>query len=232
MMRKMYLDAGTTWSKIISTSVVEQLKQYFDFEKKGKFYYILPSANLKDYDFEFEKMTGHMVGNKELKIKAENEIIALVKGILGEIDKNSLVLDLGSRDAKWIKLKDGKFFDLDWNTSCASATGATVEMLLKFYDLKAEDLIFNEEKYPITCGIFGLEKIMDDISNGVDKKVAVAKFIHGIAYNAWKFAKNPKKIYLSGGFCNNKCFVDSLSTYCEVVPLGRFLLVEGLLKEL
>ena len=224
---KIYLDAGTTWSKIISTQKIEELTEYYVKTKNKYFYYILPSAYLKKFNLTFEKTTGHMSATE--KEKPENEIISLVKGIDGKIDKNALVLDLGSRDAKWIKLKDGKFFDLDWNTSCAAATGATVEMLLKFYDLKAEDIKFNEEKYPITCGIFGLEKIMDDISKGLDKKEAVAKFIHGIAFNAWKFAKNPKKIYLSGGFCENKCFVESLSKYCEVVPLGRFVLAEGLL---
>ncbi|MBQ7450891.1 ATPase [bacterium] len=227
---KMYLDAGTTWSKIISTKEVEELREFFvkALNNDEKYYYILPSAKLKNYNFEFEKTTGHMSGKNGKK--PENEIISLVKGVMGKIDKNALVLDLGSRDAKWIKLKDGKFFDLDWNTSCAAATGATVEMLLNFYNVKTEDLIFNEEKYPITCGIFGLEKIMDDVSNGVDKKDAISKFIHGIAFNTWKFAKNPEKIYLSGGFCQNECFVNSLSKYCEVKPLGRFVLVEGLME--
>ena len=230
---KIYIDAGTTWSKIISTEEIECLKEFMDCHADKSahnnkyFYYILPSSKVKDYNLKFEKATGHMSSNNGEK--PENEIISLVKGIKGKIDKDSLILDLGSRDAKWIKLKDCKFFDLDWNTSCAAATGATVEMLLKFYDLKAEELTFNEEKYPITCGIFGLEKIMDDISKGVNKKEAVSKFIHGIAYNAWKFAKNPKKIYLSGGFCENKCFVKSLSKYCEVELLGRFVLVEGLI---
>ena len=224
---KIYLDAGTTWSKIISTKEIECLKEFLAKKSNSKYYYILPSSIVKNYNLTFEKTTGHMSSTDNEK--PENEIISLVKGIQGKIDKNALVLDLGSRDAKWIKLKDGKFFDLDWNTSCAAATGATVEMLLKFYDLKAEELNFNEEKYPITCGIFGLEKIMDDISKGVNKKEAISKFIHGIAYNAWKFAKNPKKIYLSGGFCENECFVKSLSKYCEVQLLGRFVLVEGLI---
>ena len=161
----------------------------------------------------------------------ENEIIALAKGAKKYIDDNATVLDLGSRDAKWISFKDGKFHDMDWNTSCASSTGATVEMLLKFYDLSVDDLKFNPEKYNITCGIFGLEKIMDSISKGENSASAVSKFVHGLAYNAWNFAKKPEKLYLSGGFCENKCLVDSLKNYCEVVPLGRFILCEGLIDE-
>ena len=120
---------------------------------------------------------------------------------------------------------------MDWNTSCASSTGATVEMLLKFYDLGVKDLSFEPEKFNITCGIFGLEKIMDAISKGEKSSVAVSKFVHGLAYNAWKFAKHPEKLYLSGGFCENKCLVDSLKNYCEVVLLGRFVLCEGLMDE-
>ncbi len=68
----------------------------------------------------------------------------------------------------------------------------------------------------VTCGIFGLEKIMDDISNGERPVNAISKFVHGIAYNAWSFSKKPKKIYLSGGFCDNECFVESLPNYSDV----------------
>ena len=159
---------------------------------------------------------------------SENEIIALANGCKNIIDKDSTILDLGSRDAKWIKFKDSKFHDMDWNTSCASSTGATVEMLLKFYGVRAEELAFDEEKFAVTCGIFGMEKIMDSISAGVKPSEAISKFVHGIAFNAWNFCKKPEKIYLSGGFCDNKCLVDSLKNYCEVELLGRFVLCEGL----
>lgn len=48
---------------------------------------------------------------------------------------------------------------MDWNTSCASSTGATVEMLLKFYSVKPDELKFTPEKFAVTCGIFGMEKL-------------------------------------------------------------------------
>ena len=222
----LYLDAGTTYSKIIAVNdVLQELNP--DKSCNDRNYYILESKSLKDYDFKFVSACGHMTGS----FVHENEIIALAKGAKKYVDGNATVLDLGSRDAKWINFKDGKFHDMDWNTSCASSTGATVEMLLKFYDLSVDDLEFNSEKFNITCGIFGLEKIMDSISKGEKSSVAVSKFVHGIAYNAWKFAKKPEKLYLSGGFCENKCLVDSLSKYCEVVLLGRFILCEGLIDE-
>jgi activator of 2-hydroxyglutaryl-CoA dehydratase len=193
------------------------------FEENGFHYYILPSKELPKPDINFNKSCGHMAKS------SENEIIALAKGCRSCVEPDATVLDLGSRDAKWIRFQDGKFHDMDWNTSCASSTGATVEMLMKFYDL--ENLEFNPEKFTVTCGIFGLEKIMDDISNGAKPASAVAKFIHGIAYNAWSFAKKPAVIYLSGGFCENECFVKALQSYCKVILLGRFKLCEGLAYE-
>ena len=217
-----YLDAGTTYSKIITDE--KQFDDEFFIKQDGNFaYYILPSRIIKAQNIVPTRSCGHMSN------ASENEIIALAQGAKKrDISSNATVLDLGSRDAKWIKFKDSKFHDMDWNTSCASSTGATVEMLLKFYGVRAEELAFDEEKFAVTCGIFGMEKIMDSISAGVKPSEAISKFVHGIAFNSWNFCKKPEKIYLSGGFCDNKCLVDSLKNYCEVELLGRFVLCEGL----
>ena len=217
-----YLDAGTTYSKIITDE--KQFDDEFFIKQEGTLsYYILPSRIIKAQNIVPTRSCGHMSN------ASENEIIALAQGTKKrDISSNATVLDLGSRDAKWIKFKDSKFHDMDWNTSCASSTGATVEMLLKFYGVRAEELAFDEEKFAVTCGIFGMEKIMDSISAGVKPSEAISKFVHGIAFNAWNFCKKPEKIYLSGGFCDNKCLVDSLKNYCEVELLGRFVLCEGL----
>lgn len=234
-MTKYYLDAGTTYSKIIeldsqNSSELRNLG-YFVESKSDKNYYIIPSKLIKTLNIDFEKACGHMGTLKTVTQKFENEIVALANGCKDIVDNTSTILDLGSRDAKWIRFVNSKFKDMDWNTSCASSTGATVEMLLKFYDVKQEELKFNPTKFPVTCGIFGLEKIMDDISKGADACESISKFIHGIAYNAWNFTKKPEKIYLSGGFCANECFTDSLKHYCKVETLGRFVLCEGLINE-
>jgi activator of 2-hydroxyglutaryl-CoA dehydratase len=220
---EIYLDAGTTYSKLISDDKIFDDK--FCLKNiNEKNYYIIPSKIINEQNIIPTRSCGHMAD------ASENEIIALANGAKKlDIESNATVLDLGSRDAKWINFKNGKFHDMDWNASCASSTGATVEMLLKFYDVNPNELKFNEEKFAVTCGIFGMEKIMDSISSGITPSEAISKFVHGIAYNAWSFAKRPDKIYLSGGFCENKCFVDSLKKYTEVISLGRFVLCEGLI---
>ena len=118
-----YLDAGTTYSKIITDE--KQFDDEFFIKQDGNSaYYILPSRIIKAQNIVPTRSCGHMSN------ASENEIIALAQGAKKrDISSNATVLDLGSRDAKWIKFKDGKFHDMDWNTSCASSTGATVEML-------------------------------------------------------------------------------------------------------
>lgn len=218
-----YLDAGTTYSKIITDEECFE-KDYLKEINNNLFYYIIPSSLIKTSGIKPDCSCGHMSNANE------NEIIALAQGAKKRgISEDATILDLGSRDAKWIRFKDRKFHDMDWNTSCASSTGATVEMLLKFYEVKPEELRFNPEKFAVTCGIFGMEKIMDSISAGIQPSEAISKFVHGIAFNAWNFAKRPEKLYLSGGFCENKCLVDSLKNYCEVNCMGRFVLCEGLM---
>ncbi len=213
-MNKIFIDAGTTWTKILK----------IDNEKKD--YSIIKTSSLSNLNYKYDKCTGHSL-NKTKNVY-ENEVVALAYGAKKYLENDFTVLDLGSRDIKFVQYKNKKFSDMDWNSVCASATGATVEMLLKFYNVNIDSLKFQKEKYSVTCGIFGLEKIMDDVAGGIDPSVAISKFIHGIAFNAYNFAKTPSKICISGGFCENKCFLESLSQYCEVEPLGRFVLVDGL----
>ena len=117
-----YLDAGTTYSKIIAIDETFD-SQYLISSNSNKSYYIIPSSLIKKQNIEIKRACGHMSNANE------NEIIALANGCKNYIDSNATVLDLGSRDAKWIRFKNNKFHDMDWNTSCASSTGATVEML-------------------------------------------------------------------------------------------------------
>jgi activator of 2-hydroxyglutaryl-CoA dehydratase len=216
---KFYLDAGTTWSKIL------------EIKPDGRrVYRTLPSSGLFTH-YKFEKSTGHRAQSVEVKERV-NEVVALSLGVNELMKEDGIVLDLGSRDAKWVRYRDGKFSDMDWNSACASSTGATVEMLLKFYHVKVRELVPQKEKYPIACGIFAMERIMDDVSRGVSANVAISRFIHSIAFNAFNFCGAPEKLFLSGGFCDNKCFMDSIAQYCEVVPLGRYVLLDGLVCDI
>lgn len=227
----LYIDAGTSFSKIMSTEGEKLSALMPVIQKENRNFYIIRSSEISSLELKFDGGTGHM-SNDYLKdgVDVENEILALAYGIkkLRPELSTMTVLDIGSRDTKWVRFENGRYKELDWNTACASATGATIEMLCKFYNVDSKALAPNSEKYPVTCGVFGMEKIMDEISRTKDVNAAIAKYIHGIAFNVWNFAQNPDKIYLSGGFCESDCFVKSLENYCEVEKLGRFVLVQGL----
>ena len=68
-----YLDAGTTYSKVISDNDFLDGK-YFKFVKNNLYYYILPSNIIKNMDITPIHACGHMSNSDE------NEIIALAKG--------------------------------------------------------------------------------------------------------------------------------------------------------
>ena len=252
-MNKLLIDAGTSWCKVLElyqddfdNSPLNNIAQILDenclnidktvFVDKDRQSingrtFLFPTKLLSKVNILFDSATGHMVKN-HIKPDGnyENEVIALAYGakkLLNNPD-NAIIVDLGSRDIKWVQFKDGKYKDLDWNNNCGSATGATVEMLCKFYNVDPAVIEIQKDRIPVVCGVFAMEKIMDAIASGLSAEIAIARYIHGIAYNTWNFARQPDKIYLSGGFCMNTCFVKSLELYCEVIPLGRFVLLEGL----
>lgn len=253
-MSKIYVDAGTSWSKVLEIYKeedelqnspllkIENLQEYNVFTNEKHFFdiednvykgrtFLVPTKIFSFIDISLDAATGHMVKQKITPGgKYQNEIVSLAFGAQKKIREleNATIIDLGSRDLKWVKFENNKYSDLDWNGSCGSSTGATVEMLCKYYNIDPQSLKAQKEKISVTCGVFAMEKIMDNIVSDVPAEIAVARYIHGIAYNAWVFAKKPEKVYLSGGFCLNKCFADSLKFYCDVEPVGRFLLIEGL----
>lgn len=251
-MTRIFADAGTSWSKLFevfdketefSSSIVHKLADQNDlplktFESKScegqkleGSLLLLPTKLLNSYDsIMFDAATGHMSTRKiKPEGKYENELVAMALGGMKIIPEDTAtILDLGSRDSKWIKYVNRKYKDLDWNGSCGSGTGATIEMVCNYYDLKPDQLPIEKVKIAVTCGVFGMEKIMDLVAKGTSVDIAVSRYIHGIAFNVWNFAHRSEKLYLSGGLCLNKCFVESLKQYCDVITLGRYVLLEGL----
>lgn len=172
--------------------------------------------------------TGH--NGKRFSDNYINELIVLARGGEALISEPSYVLlDCGSRDIKYIKIREGKLDDMGWNNECGASMGFTIELLAKYYGLDYNDLPAPDRPFSVTCGVLGMSHIFDDVINGASPAEAVARFVKGIAINAYRFAGSPEKIYLSGGLCDNPLFISSMP--CNVVPLGRFVLLSGLRAE-
>jgi hypothetical protein len=115
---------------------------------------------------------------------------------------------------------------MGWNSECGASMGFTIELLARYYDLDYTRLPVPDHSFSVTCGVLGMSHIFDAVISGTPEAVAVARFVKGIALNAYRFAGSPEKLYLSGGLCDNPLFVNSFP--CELIPLGRFVLLTGL----
>lgn len=207
-------DCGSSWSKIKDLESGQTA--------------VLPTQQiLRDTELRFDVATGHL-GRDRTKVY-ENELIALAQGSLKLVaDDDFTIVDIGSRDTKFVSFHNRKLRKLDWNQQCGASTGFTLELLGKYYEINFDKLPVTDAKIPVTCGIFAIEGIFETIIRGEPAEKALAAFVHGIAFNVYNFVQRPKALYVSGGLCANRCFLDSLSRYCEVIPLGRNVLLEGL----
>ncbi|KPJ61357.1 MAG: ATPase [Latescibacteria bacterium DG_63] len=171
--------------------------------------------------------TGH---NAHLRSdRVVNELVALATGARELVEApDFLVVDCGSRDVKFIAFENGRFERAGWNSECGSSMGFSIELLEMHFKLDYQSLQAQDEHLPVACGILGMSAVFDAVARGEMVEAAVAKFVKGIAVNAHRFAGCPSKMYLCGGLCENPLFVRSVPA--EVVPLGRFLLLEGLVE--
>lgn len=160
-----------------------------------------------------------------------NEIVALAKGASKRIRKKDFVcVDVGSRDVKYVRFAGGKYVDSNLNYMCGAMAGFSIELLQKYFSINPKMKFKKAEtEVPFTCAVLGIAGVFDEISRGVSYKDAYGMYIKGIVNNIYNFIGRPKEVYLSGGLCGNDLFVSSFPS--RVIPLGRFVLIEGL-KEL
>lgn len=205
-------DFGTSYSKILDLNAPEPQPVVIRSKELGQARRVTVG-------------TGH--NGKKFTACYINELIALARGGAVLIpDAEYVLLDCGSRDIKFIKYAGGRLADMGWNSECGASMGFTIELLARYYDLDYQELPVPERPFSVTCGVLGMSRIFDAVVAGDPEAVAVARFVKGIALNAYRFAGSPSTLYLSGGLCDNPLFVNSFP--CRVVPLGRFVLLEGL----
>lgn len=208
-------DFGTSWTKLLDTASEEPR--------------VLPTKDA--HDITADIATGHNARRRAPR--HVNELIALAQGgerLIGE--EEFLLLDVGSRDVKYVHLRRGELVDMDWTTTCGALTGFTLELLGRYYGLDYDAVEPSKQSVSVTCGVLGMEQLFELVSQGVPESEAVARFARGIAMNAYRFIGQPKTFYLSGGMCENRLFQHSFPEEVEVRPLGRFVLLEGLMVEL
>lgn len=216
-MDRILLDSGTAYSKL--------------YHLEEDRYEILPNRTLKSRMSQYHVVaaTGHNASRFSDRLL--NELLALAYGGLELVEESDFVLvDCGARDIKMVRVEGRRVQEMNWNTECGAFCGQTVELLLGHFGLRADSITPETRPLAVTCGVLGMTQLFDLIAADVSPEEALARFVRGIAENVQRFAGRPERFYLSGGFCDNRLFLDSMD--CQVVPLGRFVLLEGLRAEL
>ena len=204
-------DFGTSYCKILDTGADASPR--------------LVATRDLDRAFSADLATGHNAARRSRR--SINELTALARGGIELVGRPDFVLlDCGSRDIKFVRFAGGQVVDMGWNAECGASMGFTIELLSAYYGLDYASLAVPQTGFSITCGVLGMSHIFDAVVSGVSEAEAVARFVRGIALNAYRFANEPAELYLSGGLCDNPLFVASFP--CRVHPLGRFVLLAGL----
>lgn len=207
-------DFGTTYAKFI------------DLAAPNPTPYLEPAKNLSR-ELRVDMATGH--NGKRYTDQYVNELTALARGGEQLIDDDDFtLLDCGSRDIKFVRYEKRRLADMGWNAECGASMGFTIELLGRYYNIDYQQLPVPNKSFSVTCGVLGMSQIFDEISAGNSEEKAVASFVKSIAINAYRFAGEPSRTYLSGGLCNNPLFVKSFPG--EVISLGRFVLLKGLAR--
>lgn len=204
------LDSGTSYAKILDTERGNRI--------------VVPAKDLEP-DFRADIACGHNVCGRSDRVV--NELVALAKGALRLTrERDFVVLDVGGRDTKFVRIRDRRYDGCDWNSSCGALAGFTIEMLGRYYDIDYAAVKPCLDGAPVTCGVFGMSSMFDEIVKGNRPEEAIAAFVRGTVLSIHAFCGRPQELLLSGGLCENPLALSSFP--CRVIPLGRFVLLEGL----
>jgi len=207
-------DFGTTWTKTLDTGTGERR--------------VIQSREVQK--LRVDLATGHNARGRAGAFI--NELLALIQGGIFRLGPGPWTLaDIGSRDVKVVRVEHGRPVAMDWNNSCGALTGFTLELLGRYFNLDFGKVKPVPTGLPVTCGVLGMERLFDEVASGRPVEQAVAAFARGMASFTHSFIGRPDHFYLSGGMCDNPLFLKSFPEGTRIEPLGRFVLIEGLMHE-
>ena len=123
-------------------------------------------------DLFFDVATGHSAKGRCGQFR--NELISLAEGALALVEEDDFaIVDVGGRDIKFVRFEGRKVCKLDWNLACGSSTGATIELLGSYYEVDFSALGPSIEWINVTCGVFGMERVLELVSTGTPAGEAV-----------------------------------------------------------
>lgn len=151
--------------------------------------------------------------------------------LLGE---TCTIIDIGGQDTKIISLNDGKVTDFTMNDKCAAGTGKFLELMantlgVSIIDLSEMALIGEDISINSMCTVFAESEVISLIGKGTSREDisrGIINSITGRVYSMLHKHGSSEVIYLTGGLCEVKPFIELLSIKLDkevkTNPLARY----------
>lgn len=166
--------------------------------------------------------------------KTVTEITCHGKGAYYLFNRDCTVIDIGGQDTKIITMKDGVVTDFTMNDKCAAGTGRFLELMsgtLGLDILEMSDLASRGGGVTISsmCTVFAESEVIGLIGSGESRENIAYAIVDSIVSKVKSLCKKHSQAsdyILTGGLCDNKYIISSLSdklgTSVEAHSLGRF----------
>lgn len=139
------------------------------------------------------------------------------------LGKDCTIIDIGGQDTKIISLKDGRVTDFTMNDKCAAGTGKFMELMsntlgVSIQELSEMALVGNDISINSMCTVFAESEVISLIGKGASREDIARGIINSITGRVSSMIHKHgmgNSIYLTGGLCEVKPFIDLLSLKLE-----------------
>lgn len=150
------------------------------------------------------------------------------------LGKDCTIIDIGGQDTKIISLKDGRVTDFTMNDKCAAGTGKFMELMsntlgVSIQELSEMALVGDDISINSMCTVFAESEVISLIGKGTSREDIARGIINSITARVSSMIHKhgmDHSIYLTGGLCEVKPFIDLLSLKLErqvqTNPLARY----------
>lgn len=192
---------------------------------------------LDESGIDISKSNVTATGYGRISVPYANQVMTEIschgKGADYIFKKNATVIDIGGQDTKIISLKRGRVMKFLMNDKCSAGTGKFVEIMSNRLGVtleELENLASKGNKISISsmCTVFAESEVISLIGQGIPREDIASGVIDSVVTKVVQLASQiPSENYiLTGGFCENKYFLDRLSNVLghevESNSLSRF----------
>ena len=213
------IDIGSRTVKFVLTE--NRKIKYYEVVDNGFNTSEICNRFLKNHNYDSIIATGYGRTLLEIKnnIPTVSEIKAFAVGISNLMKDDSVILDIGGQDTKFIKVKNNKVIKFEMNDRCAAGTGKFFEIMAKTLGYTIKDFSnISAKEVNVTissmCAVFAESEVTSLLSKGINRETIVValhkSIIKRIIGKLQSFVTSGEKVVFCGGCAHNKLLKDLL----------------------